>query len=132
MIVKKEIIKIQKKSKYFKKRDFDIARQSILAIEKRKWIKALSLAKKAKDKSIYTFVQWRYLLTTGNQATFYDYQLFINRNPNYPRISRIKYLAEHKLSTKNITPKKISEIETIPKTVINFSYDERSSHVLLC
>ena len=107
LIVKKEIIKIQKKSKYFKKRDFDLARQSILAIEKREWIKALSLAKKAKDKSIYAFVQWRYLLTTDNRATFYDYQLFINRNPNYPRISRIKYLAEHKLSTKNITPKKI-------------------------
>ena len=107
LIVKKEIIKIQKKSKYFKKRDFDLARKAIIAIEKRKWIKSLSYARKARNKSIYVFVQWKYLLTTDNQASFYDYQLFIKQNPNYPRIGRIKYLAEHKLSTKNTTPKKI-------------------------
>ena len=107
LIVKKEINKIKKKSKYFKKRDFEVARQSIIAIEKRKWIKALSIAKKAKNKSIYTFVKWKYLLTNDNQASFFDYQLFINQNPNYPRIGRIKYLAEHKLSTKKIRPKKI-------------------------
>ena len=107
LIVKKEIIKIKKKSKYFKKRDFDLARKAIIAIEKRKWIKALSYARKARNKSIYVFVQWKYLLTTDNQTSFYDYQLFIKKNPNYPRIGRIKYLAEHKLSTKNITPKKI-------------------------
>ena len=107
LIVKKEIIKIQKKSKYFKKRDFDLARKAIIAIEKRKWFKALSYAKKARNKSLYFFIQWKYLLTHDNQASFYDYQLFIKRNPNYPRIGRIKYLAEHKLSTKNTTPKKI-------------------------
>ena len=50
-----------------------------------------------------------HLLTKGNTASFYDYQTFINRNNNYPRINRVKYLAEHKLSTKNITPKKIIE-----------------------
>ena len=35
---------------------------------------SLKTAKKAKDKSIYNFIQWRHLLTTGNQASFYDYQ----------------------------------------------------------
>ena len=29
------------------------------------------------------------------------------KNKSYPRIGRIKYLAEHKLSTKKISPKKI-------------------------
>ena len=76
-------------------------------MEKRQWSSALSLSKKAKDKSIYNFIQWRHLLTTGNQASFYDYMMFINRNENYPRIGRIKYLAEHKLSTDKISPKKI-------------------------
>ena len=33
--------------------------------------------------------------------------MFIKRNENYPRINRIKYLAEHKLSTARVSPKKI-------------------------
>ena len=76
-------------------------------MEKSQWKTALKNAKKAKDKSIYNFIQWRHLLTTGNQATFYDYIAFIQNNKDYPRISRIRYLAEQKLSTKKISPKKI-------------------------
>ena len=41
---------------------------------------------KAKDKSIYNFIQWRHLLTTGNQASFYEYKVFIDKNSHYPRI----------------------------------------------
>ena len=96
-----------KKSKYYSKKDFAIAKKSIQAIEKSRWTTALSLSKKAKDKSIYNFIQWRHLLTTGNQASFYDYMTFIKYNENYPRINRIRYLAEHKLSTDKISPKKI-------------------------
>ncbi|MDA9646352.1 lytic transglycosylase domain-containing protein [Candidatus Pelagibacter sp.] len=94
-------------SKFYNLKDFNIAKKSIQAIEKRQWTKALSLSKKAKDRSIYNFIQWRHLLTTGNQASFYDYLTFIERNENYPRIGRIRYLAEHKLSTEKISPKKI-------------------------
>jgi soluble lytic murein transglycosylase len=43
---------------------------------------SFKIAKKAKDKSIYNFIQWRHLLTTGNQASFYDYKVFIDRNEN--------------------------------------------------
>ena len=107
LVVKKITTKAKKKSKYFRQKDYIIAKQAIKEIEKRKWSKALSIAKKAKDKSIYNFVQWRHLLTKGNTASFYDYQQFINRNSNYPRINRIKYLAEHKLSNDKISPKKI-------------------------
>ena len=46
-------------------------------MEKSQWSTALSQSKKAKDKSIYNFIQWRHLLTTGNQASFYDYLTFI-------------------------------------------------------
>ena len=76
-------------------------------MKKAKWPTALKTAKKAKDKSIYDFIQWRHLLTKGNQATYYDYKVFIDKNENYPRIGRIKYLAEHKLSTDKVSPKKI-------------------------
>jgi len=105
-VIKSSITK-KTKSKFYTQRDFIIAKQSIKAIEKRQWSSALSLSKKAKDKSIYNFIQWRHLLTTGNQATFYDYLSFIKNNEDYPRINRVRYLAEHKLSTDSISPKKI-------------------------
>ena len=107
LVVKKSTSTIKIKSKYYSQRDFDIAKKSIKAMENRKWSTALSISKKAKDKSIYDFIQWRHLLTKGNQASFYDYNTFIKKNENYPRINRIRYLAEHKLSTEKVSPKKI-------------------------
>ncbi len=130
MIVKKELVlkekklsfKIPKKkptiagtgtaknikiSRYYSKKDFGLAKKAISEMQKSKWSSALNIAKKAKDKSIYNFIQWRHLLTSGNQASFYDYQVFLNKNSDYPRISRVKYLAEHKLSTERVSPKKI-------------------------
>ncbi len=94
-------------SRYYSKRDFGLAKKAISEMQKSKWSSALKIAKKAKDKSIYNFIQWRHLLTSGNQASFYDYQVFLNKNSDYPRISRVKYLAEHKLSTESVSPKKI-------------------------
>ena len=100
LVVEKKISKAKKKSKYYRKKDFALAKKAITEMEKKKWFKALSISKKAKDKSIYRFIQWKHLLTKGNQASFYDYQQFINNNKNYPIINRLRYLAEHKLSTK--------------------------------
>ncbi len=94
-------------SRYYSKKDFGLAKKAISEMQKSKWSSALKIAKKAKDKSIYNFIQWRHLLTSGNQASFYDYQVFLNKNSDYPRISRVKYLAEHKLSTESVSPKKI-------------------------
>ncbi|MDA8537213.1 transglycosylase SLT domain-containing protein [Candidatus Pelagibacter bacterium] len=107
VVVKKSTKTVQKKSKYYNQKDFEIAKKSINAMEKRQWTTAVSMSKKTKDKSIYKFIQWRHLLTTGNQASFYDYMTFIKNNNSYPRINRIRYLAEHKLSTDKISPKKI-------------------------
>ena len=94
-------------SKYYSKKDFNIARKAISEMQKSKWSSSLKIAKKAKDKSIYNFVQWRHLSTPGNQASFYDYKVFIDQNTQYPRIDKLKFMAEHKLSTANISPKKI-------------------------
>ncbi len=96
-----------KKSKFYSQKDFSIAQKAIKEMKKSKWDNALKISKKAKDKSIYNFIQWRHLLTTGNKASYYDYKTFIERNENYPRIGRIKYLSEHKLSTDTVSPKKI-------------------------
>ncbi len=96
-----------KKSKYYNKKDFEIAKKAISEMKQEKWPNALKTAKKARDKSIYNFIQWRHLLTRGNKASYYDYKTFIDKNEDYPRLGRIKYLAEHKLSTDTISPKKI-------------------------
>ena len=102
------IIKISnnKKSKYYSKKDYALAKKAISEMQKSKWSTALKTSKKAKDKSIHNFIRWKHLLTTGNQASFYDYKIFIEENNKYPRIDRLKYLAEHKLSTEKISPKK--------------------------
>ena len=107
LVVKKTKSVVKMKSKYYSQKDYNIAKKSIQAMQKSQWPAAISIAKKAKDKSIHNFIKWRHLLTTGNKASFYDYMAFIKNNKNYPRMGRIKYLAEHKLSTDRISPKKI-------------------------
>ena len=93
-----------KKSKYYSKKDYEIAKISIKSMEQKKWSSAEKNAKKARDKSIYNFIRWKHLLTTGNQLAFYDYKRFIESNPKYPRINRIKYLGEHKMLASNLSP----------------------------
>ena len=107
LIAGKQKITDKKKSKFFNKKDFALAKKSLSQMKQSKWPDALKTAKKAKDNSIYNFIQWRHLLTKGNKASYYDYKLFIDKNEDYPRINRIRYLAEHKLSTDKISPKKI-------------------------
>ena len=94
-------------SKYYSKKDFNLADKAISEMKKGKWSTALKTSNKARDKSIYDFIQWRHLLTKGNQASYYEYKTFIDKNEDYPRINRVRYLSEHKLSTDNISPKKI-------------------------
>ncbi len=106
-IVQKTIEKVAKKSRYFSKKEFELAAKAINAMQKGNWPNALSLAKKTRNNDINSFIQWRHLLTNRNNASYYDYQQFIDKNPDYPRIGRIKYLSEHKLSTEKVSPKKI-------------------------
>ena len=96
-----------KKSKYYSKKDFALAKKALNEMKQAKWTSALKTSKRARDKSIYNFIQWRHLLTKGNKASYYEYKAFIDANEDYPRIGRIKYLAEHKLSTDTVSPKKI-------------------------
>ena len=116
-IEKAEEIKI---SKYYNKKDFNLAKKAISEMKKSKWPTALKNAKKAKDKTIYNFIQWRHLLKKGNQASYYDYKTFIDNNEDYPRIGRIKYLAEHKLSTDKVSPKKIIDFFSSEKPLSGF------------
>jgi len=103
LVVKREKSISAKKSKYYSKKDYQIAKTSLKYMEQKKWSSAEKTAKKARDKSIYNFIRWKHLLTTGNQLAFYEYKKFIELNPKYPRINRIKYLAEHKMTAKDLS-----------------------------
>ena len=107
IIYKKPTEKISVKSRYFSKKDFKLARQIFSEIEKKKWTKAQNLSKKAKNRSLYKFVKWLYLLEPNNQAGFYQYINFINLHPNFPRLGRLRYLAEHKITTETVKEKRI-------------------------
>jgi soluble lytic murein transglycosylase len=104
LIVKKKVDKTVTKSTILSKKDFKLAKAAFKAIEKRKWKTAIKLSKKAKDKTLFKLVYWLYLKEPINQASFYDYLTFINNNPYYPRINRLKYLAEHKINLKTVPP----------------------------
>ena len=107
LIVKKARLRKVKKSKYYSDRDLNYAKQAIAFMEKSNWKDAKKVAKKARAKSIYNFIEWRHLLTLGNNATFKDYKHFIEKFNKFPRLDRIKYLAEHKISLNNQSPNEI-------------------------
>ena len=95
------------KSKVLKEKDYSLAKNIFALIEKKKWNSALEQTKKVKDKEFKNLVTWLYLKERGNLATFNDYQNFIARNSDYPRISRLRYMAEHKIILENTTPQSV-------------------------
>ena len=107
IIVKKKIDKVVTKSSILSKNDFNIAKSAFAAIDKKKWQTALKISKKTRDKELYNLINYLYLIKSSNVASFYDYSSFIANNPNYPRINRLKYLAEHKINLRTNSPKTI-------------------------
>jgi len=104
LIVKKIVDKAVTKSVILSKRDFKIAKSAFEAIDKKKWKTAIKLSKKTRNKTLYNLINYLYLIQPSNAASFYDYTSFISNNSNYPRISRLRYLAEHKINLKTNTP----------------------------
>jgi soluble lytic murein transglycosylase len=51
-------------------------------MQKSKMDSHFKIAKKAKDKSIYNFIQWRHLTNNWKSSSFYDYKVFIDQNLN--------------------------------------------------
>jgi len=109
LIFKKKIDKAVSKSTILSRNDFKIAKATFKAVDKRKWKTAIKLSKKAKNKILFKLVYWLYLKEPINTASFYNYLTFINNNPYYPRINRLKYLAEHKINLKTIAPSVVTK-----------------------
>ena len=99
--------KAQTTSKILKDKDYRLAKNIFDLIKKSKWNSALEQTKKVKNNEFKNLVSWLHLKQNGNRATFNDYQKFIAKNPNYPRISRLRYMAEHKIILENSSPKTI-------------------------
>ena len=64
LVVKKSKSIVKQRSKYYDQKDYNIAKKSIQAMEKSKWSTALSLSKKAKDRSIHNFINLRFFIET--------------------------------------------------------------------
>lgn len=109
ILFQKKIDKAVVKSTILSSGDLKIAKAAFEAVKKKKWQAAIKRSKKAKNKMVFKMVNWFYLIQPSNSATFYDYLTFINNNPNYPRINRLKYLAEHKMYLKTVSPKVIKK-----------------------
>ena len=99
--------KVVKSSDILKSKDFENAKEVFKLIKSKKWNSALKVSNRVKDPEFKNLVNWLYLKTTGNSATFNEYQKFITRNPDYPRIGRLQYLAEHKIYLRNQSPSAI-------------------------
>ena len=109
LIFQKKIDNTAAKSAILSKKDFKIAKAAFKAVHEKKWQTAIKLSKKAKDKMVFKLIYWLYLKEPINQASFYDYLTFINNNPYYPRINRLKYLAEHKINLKTVSPSVVTK-----------------------
>ena len=96
--------KTVKKSNYLSQKDFDNAKIVFEHVKNKKWITAYKSSMRIRDKDFKNFIQWLYLLKTGNNASFNDYITFIQKNTYYPRIGRLQYLAEQKINLKSSTP----------------------------
>jgi soluble lytic murein transglycosylase len=90
-------------------RDFEITKVVFDYVDRKQWKLALSDAQKMQDKTIYTLVNWMYLIDTQSGASFNEYQTFIKNYKDWPRINRIKFLAEHKINFDNNSPSSIIE-----------------------
>ena len=89
------------KSEVLSKRDYAIAKEVFSLIKQKKWKAALKVKERVKNKDFKNLIDWMYLKEKRNQASFSEYVNFIENNKNYPRVNRLKYLAEHKISLSN-------------------------------
>lgn len=90
-------------------KDFEITKVVFDYVDRKQWKLALSDAQKMQDKTIYTLVNWMYLIEPQSAASFNEYSAFIKNHKDWPRINRIKYLAEHKINFDNNSPPSIIE-----------------------
>ena len=98
---------LKKKSSILSSRDFLIAQKTFSLVKRKRWNSAMKEVRKSRSKLLKNLVTWMYLKEPSNNLTFQDYKRFIDKNPEWPRINRLRYLAEHKINFKNVKPKEV-------------------------
>ncbi len=99
----------QIESKILNTKDFEIAKTAFDYVDRKKWNNALYESQKMDDKEVRILINWLYLIEPVNTASFSDYQSFINTNKDWPRINRLKFLAEQKINFDDTGKKQIIE-----------------------
>ncbi len=97
----------KKKSSILSSKDFLIAQRTFGLIKRKRWNSAMKEVRKSRSKLLNELVIWMYLKEPSNNLAFKDYRKFINQNPEWPRINRLRYLAEHKINFKEVKPKEV-------------------------
>lgn len=98
---------LKKKSSILSSKDFLIAQKTFSLVKRKRWNSAMKEVRKSRSKLLKDLVTWMYLKEPSNNLTFQDYKKFIDKNPEWPRINRLRYLAEHKINFKNVKPKEV-------------------------
>ena len=98
---------LKKKSSILSSKDFLIAQKTFSLVKRKRWNSAMKEIRKSRSKLLKDLVTWMYLKEPSNNLTFQDYNKFIDKNPEWPRINRLRYLAEHKIEFKNVKPKEV-------------------------
>ena len=98
---------LKKKSSILSSKDFLIAQKTFSLVKRKRWNSAMKEVRKSRSKLLKDLVTWMYLKEPSNNLTFQDYKKFIDKNPEWPRINRLRYLAEHKIEFKNVKPKEV-------------------------
>ena len=98
---------LKKKSSILSSKDFLIAQKTFSLVKRKRWNSAMKEVRKSRSKLLKNLVTWMYLKEPSNNLTFQDYKRFIDKNPEWPRINRLRYLAEHKIDFKNVKPKEV-------------------------
>ena len=115
-VVSNEIIPLKKplnlgiskrKSSILSSKDFLIAQKTFSLVKRKRWNSAMKEVGKSRSKLLNELVTWMYLKEPSNNLAFRDYRRFINKNPEWPRINRLRYLAEHKINFKEVKPKEV-------------------------
>ena len=98
---------LKKKSSILSSKDFLVAQKTFSLVKRKRWNSAMKEVRKSRSKLLKDLVTWMYLKEPSNNLTFQDYNKFIDKNPEWPRINRLRYLAEHKIEFKNVKPKEV-------------------------
>lgn len=77
--------------------DLQAYRKAFDAVDKRDWSRALALADKAKNPLPRKAIRWLYLQADGSGASFEEIRQFIDANPSWPRLEKLRERAEKAL-----------------------------------